>query len=950
VSPERLEGIREALARLRLRLAGGEIDESAYDRLRAKLTEGLTPQDLTELGLTPTPKPREPGPSSRVQETLLPRVAGLDLAPGMVLLEQFKIVAELGRGGFGAVFEAEDVHLGERLAVKVLDPQMAAREELLARFRREVAVMRRLVHPRVVRVFDYREERERHLALISMELVEGGSVRDLQEAAKERGEPVPVALALKILAHVLEGLAAAHAKGIIHRDVTPGNILLAGGTPAELLDDPERDPAARLVDFGIAGLADRSELSQKSRVLGTAAYVAPEVLDPYAEITAPADCYGAGAVAYHLLTGRMPLGRFPAPSELREGLPEGADELLLSLLYLEPTQRAAPAEASARAIELAQRAAEAAETKREAPALAAGEEPGIREALGDAEALEELAEGLADGEGLQWVVGRARAWLAAAEGAREHRSRSAALAEALDQAAAGTDEASLKGALRAAQEHTGSGLPSAVRALAGEPGAPPSVAEAEAALTALEEAIRRGEARLAALREERERREREAKETAAREALADAVARGDEAGTKASLAGLEGVLGAGGVGDDDVVRGRQWLEQRQRESEAEAARRTEAEAEKRRANEERRRRERERRAAEARHRAGEAARQEAEELRRQRATTPLRPASPSAPSSSGWGVGGSGTSRRTSWPVVWLLVGLVVVLGLWAVTMHPTPRSVAFRILDGSGRRPGQRVVKRIGGKKFAFRYIPAGEFVMGSPRTEPGRKEDERQHRVRITRGFWMGETEVTQGQYRAVMGGNPSHFKNCGDDCPVEEVSWEDAVRYANALSKRAGLTPCYENSGWYARFRGLGCEGYRLPTEAEWEYAARAGTEAPFWTGRCLSTDEANYNGTEPLEGCPKGKYREKTVPVRSFAANPWGLYEVSGNVWEWVWDLYEDYPRGTVTDPLGPSRGFGRVFRGGGWSSVGGYCRSAIRSYYFSSKNYLGFRLARTASSE
>ena len=213
------------------------------------------------------------------------------------------------------------------------------------------------------------------------------------------------------------------------------------------------------------------------------------------------------------------------------------------------------------------------------------------------------------------------------------------------------------------------------------------------------------------------------------------------------------------------------------------------------------------------------------------------------------------------------------------------------------------------------------------------------------------MGGTEVTQGEWKALMGSNPSYFKDCGDDCPVEEVSWFDAVKYANALSRRAGLEECYEVNGKNVRFKGLDCGGYRLPTEAEWEYAARAGTTRPFWTGRCLGTDEANYDGNYPLEGCSKGEYREHTVRVRSFPANPWGLYEVAGNVWEWCWDWYgKKYPRGTVTDPTGPSGGSIRVKRGGSWNNIARFCRSANRNLDDpgSRLNYLGFRLARTAS--
>ena len=216
---------------------------------------------------------------------------------------------------------------------------MVAREELLERFRREVRSTRSLVHPRIVRVFDYREDLSQGLALFSMEYIEGASVAGLLASARARKDEVPVPLALSILAQVLEALAAAHEQGVIHRDVTPANILLAGGTAEELLAAPKGDPKVKLVDFGIAGALERSELSQKSRVLGTGPYVAPEVLDPDVEVTSAADVYGAGAVFYELLTQKMPQGRFPDPSQLREGLDPGIDRLALELLASEPERR-----------------------------------------------------------------------------------------------------------------------------------------------------------------------------------------------------------------------------------------------------------------------------------------------------------------------------------------------------------------------------------------------------------------------------------------------------------------------------------------------------------------------------------------------------------------------------------------------------------------------------------
>ena len=208
------------------------------------------------------------------------------------------------------------------------------------------------------------------------------------------------------------------------------------------------------------------------------------------------------------------------------------------------------------------------------------------------------------------------------------------------------------------------------------------------------------------------------------------------------------------------------------------------------------------------------------------------------------------------------------------------------------------------------FVYIEPGTFMMGSPEYERGRFDDETQHQVTLTEGYYIQTTPVTQDQWEAVIGDNPSYFDECGGDCPVENVSWYDAQDFISALNNLEDT------------------ERYALPTEAQWEYAARGGRETPFYFGRCLSTDQANYNGNYPLSGCPKGEYREKTTPVKMFPANVGGLYDMHGNVWEWVADRYGPYPSSAVTDPKGPSSGI-RVLRGGSWASGARHCRSANR---------------------
>jgi len=249
---------------------------------------------------------------------------------------------------------------------------------------------------------------------------------------------------------------------------------------------------------------------------------------------------------------------------------------------------------------------------------------------------------------------------------------------------------------------------------------------------------------------------------------------------------------------------------------------------------------------------------------------------------------------------------------------------------------------------EMKFLLIPAGTFTMGSPPSEVGRYDDEIQHRVKITHAFYAGVREVTQGQWRAVMGTSPSLFDDCGEDCAVDNVSWYEAVEFCNRLSEGEGLTPAYRIKGEEVTWDRK-AEGYRLPTEAEWEYVCRAGTTSPFHTGQCLSAEKANYDGSSPLEGCPKERYRKEIVKVGSFAPNAWGLHDMHGNVWEWCWDRYEQYPDKSVINPVGPSFGAYRVIRGGGWIIGPRGCRSARRNWLVPNYRYsaLGFRVFRSA---
>jgi formylglycine-generating enzyme required for sulfatase activity len=235
-------------------------------------------------------------------------------------------------------------------------------------------------------------------------------------------------------------------------------------------------------------------------------------------------------------------------------------------------------------------------------------------------------------------------------------------------------------------------------------------------------------------------------------------------------------------------------------------------------------------------------------------------------------------------------------------------------------------------GMKFV--YIKPGTFMMGSPTDEPGRGSDETRHQVTLTKGYYMQTTEVTQGQWKAVMDNNPSYFSSCGDNCPVEYVSWNDVQEFITALNQKEKT------------------DVYRLPTEAEWEYAARAGSTSAYSFGNdsTLLSKYGNFcdsKCTYSWRDDNQNDQYKNTAPVKSYMPNAWGLYDMHGNVWEWCQDWYGSYPDISVTDPGGASSGSYRVLRGGGWYYYAQYCRSAGR-YYFSPGyrgSNLGLRLSR-----
>lgn len=234
-------------------------------------------------------------------------------------------------------------------------------------------------------------------------------------------------------------------------------------------------------------------------------------------------------------------------------------------------------------------------------------------------------------------------------------------------------------------------------------------------------------------------------------------------------------------------------------------------------------------------------------------------------------------------------LGLVVAL---ASTLHAQDK-----------KAPPKNFTNSIGMK---FVWIPPGSFLMGSPKEEKGRHENETQHKVTLTKGFYMGVYTVTKEQWKAVMGKTPSPLKG-KKNLPVETVSWDDCQEFIKKL-------------------RGMDKKLYRLPTEAEWEYACRAGTTTPFHFGDTISSKQATFGKFK------KGESPLRTTPVGHFPANAWGLHDMHGNLWQWCQDWFGDYPQKDVVDPQGPDSGGERVLRGGSFTDLPQQLRSAFRHKY------------------
>jgi len=734
---------------------------------------------------------------------------------------RYELVSKLGEGGMGSVWKARDVQLGREVAIKRM--LGSASRVMRERFQRETQAMVGLKHPNVVTLYDAGEDADG--LYIVMEYVAGKTL-----AAHLVGGAMAAAQASEVLTGVCRGASHAHKKGVVHRDIKPGNIMI------------DEDGTPRLLDFGLVRMEEASELSMAGVGMGTLDYAAPEQKRDASKADARSDVYALGLVIYETLTGMRPpvsLKRAPAAwrtliEKATDPVPEErhatAEQLLADVVAVASQPAAVPTLSAVGEGEddlrcpkcklintLEAKFCRACSTslRAECPACSKPVRVGLKrcdQCAADVVVVARLREGLAtvSADIYQGQLDEAGACLTAL----------APLATSGQLGGAGQLQDEWRGCQSA---HAAAVADRAKR-----------LANVDADLLALQRGLAAGD-RMALPR----------------------------------LRALQGLLGddprlapllstGAGVAARWLASSLPDLPERLQRLEPVAVA--------------------ELRALEGWF--GDDAR-----------LAPVR-----AAETAGQAVRAQRTARLQR-------EGLV-----------PLPGAA----IDAATGFPQQIVHERTGA---VLVLIPAGDFMMGSPASEAGRRRDEAQHPRAIRTPYYLGKTAVTQAQWRKVMGSNPSQF--LGDDLPVEQVSWDDCQQF---LQKAGG--------------------GLRLPSEAEWEYSCRAGTTTPFSFGMTITPEQVQHDGNLPYGVASEGRYRERPVPVGSLPPNAWGLHEMHGNVWEWCQDGYEAYPSSGTEEP---SRAAGaRVLRGGSWYGSANYCRAAYRRGPVpgTRDDSVGLRLART----
>ncbi len=939
---ERIESAATDVLKAKYRAARDELERAAA-AIRMHGTDQSAPVPPKPLNRQPTARRSSHGNLGTDHQAPGDR---LRLSAGRVLAGRFEIRRRIGVGPTGAVFAALDRERGEEIAIKVFLPGLLENERAIKRFSHEVGLARELSHPGIVNVFGAQRDGELHF--ITMELLEGTTLRQRMDALSASGQPFSVHEVLHVGVALSDTLGYAH-QHTVHCGVKPENVFLCA------------DGMVMLTDFGIGRLLQATQSMTVGISMRTASYLAPEQLKGSRNIDHRVDQYATAAVLYEMLTGEAPAGRVRPATDKRPDTPRALSKALDRALESDPADRFPDMEAFATA--LPGRSSSRLGGKRpwvvtavavlllvvggatfprwrdsvssmirstfRDPEVQAAAETTRMQALASAATWQKVAQLLAD-DGTPEAITWADEALAA--GNRYFEAMAYSRAEE---------------SFRQASELYESQVGAATQSLRDEP-----LRVAQAARDLYE--------RLATL--ERELYGRVADLTVrlngCKQSLRNARTDQEQEATEARCRTVEAELGLlnrlksltqpnvfnpslrAEIRSGLIQADRQLEDGRYRDALWSYAK-TKARLEELLAWPDQ---------AESALRKQSALSHDIEQLRSalSPAALALAGVQSALDDAAAQIAGGDQELAGGRVPEAVAMfesagqrmseVKVQATAGLFARAQscdNEGKLTAAVLALDellalDPDHAQGQELRRRILSYRVAnsigmeLVFIPPGEFLMGSPSAELGRDEDERHRPVRLTKGFYMGTTEVTQSQWSAVMGDNPSKWK--GDDLPVEQISWEDAWEFCHRLSDTEGRQ-------------------YRLPTEAEWGYACRAGTTTPFSYGETISTDQANYDGDYVYGSGAKGVFRNQTVPVAGFPANAWGLYDMHGNVWEWCPDGYEDYPPSPVKRSTQEPPIEGRVLRGGSWRSRPRYCRCAnrVRDLEDNRLSNIGFRV-------
>ncbi|WP_417380114.1 SUMF1/EgtB/PvdO family nonheme iron enzyme [Gimesia sp.] len=829
--------------------------------------EPLINSEFAEPGSDPTR-----GSQSKVIQSASSNGDHWRFSEGDVVTERFTVTERLGRGGMGEVYAVVDQLRNQARALKVMRASIDSADSSRERFLNESRVDD-LRHPHIVRTIDIGEWKERKLLYITMELVDGQSLRELMSAS----ERLTVVEKLTICYQICEALQFAHQHGIIHRDVKPDNVLVQRN---------EQGLHAWLTDFGIARL-QTSGMTQTVASMGTPVYVAPEQQGSAAKVTGQADLYSVGAMLYELLTGVQPVGFFKTPSAYVIDLPKGIDELISDAMERLPEHRIIDAGTMAARIgkilkDLNQELKLVSNPQVDPASINLGD---LVFEIQSRKAPQVTIDGVPD---IPEVI-------LELEGKRDQ------LQQTLELIAAGTH---------------------------------PLMKEHQVGLQKLSE-------RVNSLQDQCQVKRPAGISDSEDEQLKALILAGERGPSKMLKV----------VPEANPEQLFQYVEVLINSLNAEQALKTTQKKYETQIDSETQRLEKELQESKI----------QLVVKRKQDLETQIRaffetfhqqhPQDESFPYSA-WGKfqGDVLAKRRYQLTPLEMTIlaercfddpqniqsdGDALIKGnLVSGTSSPELLTTQF---DAEATSQTQQdcaselgldleISNSIGMK---FRLIPPGIFLMGSPESEANRRSDELQHEVRITSPYYLSSTVVTQGHWKSVMGTTPwkgREYVKEGDNYPAVYVSWKETQKFINKLSALEG-------------------DYYRLPTEAEWEYACRAGSLSVYYFGddpECLS----EYGWFRDNTWDKNEKYAHQVGKKRP---NPFGLYDMHGNVWEWCRDWYGKYSIGAVSDPTGPEACSGRVYRGGGCIGGSSSCRSAIRSRY-SPKNrdyYLGFRVLRSS---